>query len=135
MSKTWIVAALAVALAVTACDSRVKSTSVTTPAPVSSATVAAPPAPTPIPVPLPAKPASFSDYATTIAAYLTANPAAAGGACLTDLIATWKMPLVTAADGCIAANTDEAFLGILGEDGVNVLKLNLALDALTATTP
>ena len=107
MSKTWIVAALAVALAVTACDSRVKSTSVTTPAPVSSATVAAPPAPTPIPVPLPAKPASFSDYATTIAAYLTANPAAAGGACLTDLIAAWKMPLVTAADGCIAANTDE----------------------------
>ena len=106
MSKTWIVAALAVALALTACDSRVKSTSVTTPAPLSSATVAAPPPPTPVPVAVPAKPVSFSDYATTIAAYLTADPAAASGACLADLIAAWKMPLVTAADGCVAANTD-----------------------------
>lgn len=106
MSKTWIVAALAVALALSACDSRVKSTSVTTPAPVSSATVAAPPTPTPVPVAVPAKPASFSDYATTIAAYLTADPAAASGTCLAELIAAWKMPLVTAADGCIAANTD-----------------------------
>ena len=106
MSKTWIVATLAVALALTACDSRVKSTSVTTPAAVASATAAAPPTPTPVPIPVPAKPASFADYATTIATYLTADPAAAGGACLTDLIAAWKMPLVTAADGCIAANTD-----------------------------
>lgn len=30
----------------------------------------------------------------------------------------------------IAANTDGADFGLLGEDGVNVLKLNLALDAL-----
>lgn len=30
----------------------------------------------------------------------------------------------------IAANTDSASLGLLGVDGVNVLKLNLALDAL-----
>ena len=32
----------------------------------------------------------------------------------------------------IRANTDAASLGILGEPGVNVLPLNLALDALAA---
>lgn len=35
----------------------------------------------------------------------------------------------------IAANTDKASLGLLGEDGVNVLKLNLALNAILPTTP
>jgi K+-transporting ATPase ATPase C chain len=33
-------------------------------------------------------------------------------------------------ENLIQRNTDERFLGIFGEDGVNVLKLNLALDAL-----
>ncbi len=35
----------------------------------------------------------------------------------------------------IASHTDKADIGILGEDGVNVLKLNLALDAMSAGNP
>jgi K+-transporting ATPase ATPase C chain len=35
----------------------------------------------------------------------------------------------------VAANTDKADFGLLGADGVNVLKLNLALDSLTKQTP
>ena len=35
----------------------------------------------------------------------------------------------------IEQNTDAAAFGILGEPGVNVLKLNLALDSLTPTNP
>ena len=55
----------------------------------------------------------------------------------------WRMPTLQAArvakaravapekvKELIAANTDKASLGLLGVDGVNVLKLNLALDAL-----
>ena len=35
----------------------------------------------------------------------------------------------------VAAHTDKAALGFIGMDGVNVLQLNLALDALSATHP
>ncbi len=130
MSKTWIVAALTIALALTACDSRIKSSSVNTPAAGSSATAAAPPAPTPVPVSVPPKPASFSDYAPVIAAYLTADPAAAGDTCLADLIAAWKMPLVIAAAGCIAANTDED----LESEVVAVLTTKLTTPSATTDT-
>lgn len=109
MSKTWIVAALVCALALTACNGRTKSSSLSTPATLSASTpAAAPPTATAAPVPVPVKPASFSDYAPAIAKYLTADPSAAAGAgCLADLFAAWKMPLISSGDGCIAANTDE----------------------------
>ncbi len=108
MSKTWIVATLAFAVTLMACSGGTKSSSLTTPASLSTSTpAAAPPTATAVPVPVPVKPASFADYAATIAKYLTANPAAAGPNCLADLIAAWKMPLIAPADGCIAANTDE----------------------------
>ena len=35
----------------------------------------------------------------------------------------------------ISENTDKSFLGLLGNDGVNVLKLNLALDAISPGKP
>ena len=35
----------------------------------------------------------------------------------------------------VASNTDKADLGVLGEAGVNVLKLNLALNAISPTAP
>ena len=109
MSKTWIVATLVCALTLAACDSRTKIASVTTPGALTSPTAAAaPPTATPAPVPAPGKPESFSDYAPAISKYLSANPAAAAGTnCLADLIAAWKMPLLSQPDACIAANTDD----------------------------
>ena len=108
MSKTWIVATLVCAIALVACDSRTRIASVTTPGALTSPTPAsAQPTATPAPIPAPGKPESFSDYAPAMAKYLTANPAAAAGAnCLADLIAAWKMPLLSQPDACIAANTD-----------------------------
>lgn len=107
MSKTWIVATLACAIALTACDGRTRIASVTTPAGGSPPPPAAAATPTPAPVPIPDKPASFSEFAPTIAKYLTANPAAAGDNCLADVVAAWKLPLLTPANACVAANTDE----------------------------
>jgi hypothetical protein len=107
MRKTWIVAVatLVSALSGGGCTgSSNSSVKTTTPAP--TANVPAASTPMSAPVSVPAKPASFSDYAPVIATYLTANPSAAGGNCLAELIAAWKMPLITMANGCIAANTD-----------------------------
>lgn len=106
MSKTWIVATLACAVALTACGGSTKIASVTAPAGGSPTPPAAAPTPTPVPVPVPDKPVSFSEYAPAIAKYLTADPAAAGAGCLAGLILAWKMPLVTPENGCLAANTD-----------------------------
>ena len=107
MRKTWIVAVatLGFALAATGCGGRTNNSSLKTTteiaptAPASTATVVAAPVPT--------KPASFSEYAPVIARYLTADPAVAGNNCLAALIAAWDMPLITTANGCVAANTDE----------------------------
>jgi potassium-transporting ATPase KdpC subunit len=45
-------------------------------------------------------------------------------------VATARRLQPTQIEPLIAQNTDDRFLGIFGEPGVNVLKLNLALDAL-----
>ncbi len=129
MRKTWIVAVatLACALAATGCDGRTTSSSLKTATPVApSGTIAS--TATAAPVPVPPRPASLSDYAATIAAYLTADPSAAGDNCLAGLIAAWTMPLVTTANGCVAANTDED----LGKEVIAVIATRLA--TLTAGT-
>ena len=107
MRKTWIVAVtiLGCAAAATGCGGGSGKSSTSTPG-SGTATAAVAPTPAPSPVPIPAKPASLSDYAGAIAAYLTADPTAAGDNCLAGLIAAWNMPLITTANGCISANTD-----------------------------
>lgn len=53
-----------------------------------------------------------------------------GAAAQLDRIARTRGLPPNQVEGLIAQNTDGRFLGIFGEPGVNVLKLNLALDAL-----
>jgi hypothetical protein len=130
MSKTWIVATLACAFALAACGGGTRIASVTAPAGASPTPQAAAPTPTAIPVPVPDRPASFADYAPAIAKYLTADPAAAGDNCLADLIAAWKMPLMTPANGCTAANTDED----PENEVVAVLTAKLATPTVSADT-
>lgn len=105
MSKTGIVAALVFALALGACNGGSGGSSTKTPS-QPTATTAAPTA-TAILVAVPNKPLSFIDYPAVIAQYLDADPAAAGPNCLAALFGAWSVPLISAADGCIAANTDE----------------------------
>jgi K+-transporting ATPase ATPase C chain len=45
------------------------------------------------------------------------------------IAAVRRLPLATV-QKLIKQNTDDRFLGVLGEPGVNVLQLNLALDGL-----
>jgi hypothetical protein len=104
MSRTWIVATLALSLALAACSSRTTTSSLKSPSPPAPASPTAPP-PTPTPVPVPEKPPSFGDYGAAVARYLSAD-AAAASTCLSALYAAWKMPLLSAADGCMLANTD-----------------------------
>src|SRR5689334_15619459 len=100
MNKTWIVA-LVCALALGACGCGSGGASTKT-ASVPSSTAVAPTA-TAIPVAVPPRPVSFTDYASTIAQFLTADSAAGGKDCLAALFAAWDMPLISATDGCLAA--------------------------------
>ena len=110
MRKAWIVAALAVTLILASACSGGASKSST---PAASPTLASASTSAPSAVPVPAKPASFSDYAPTIAAYLSASPSADRG-CLAELYAAWAMPLIAVKNredadyivNCRLANTD-----------------------------
>jgi hypothetical protein len=66
-----------------------------------------------------------------IARYLTVDPAAAAGnGCLAELIAAWQMPLITTANGCVAANTDED----PGNEAVAVLTTKLTTPTVNTDT-
>jgi hypothetical protein len=127
MRKAWTVAALALTLMLAPACSGGASKSGT---PAGASPTAAPAATSaPSAVPVPAKPASFSDYASTIAGYLSASPNADRD-CLAALYAAWAMPLISAKDGCRLANTDAD----PDNELVAVLTARLATPTATADT-
>jgi len=124
MSKAWTAAFFAFALMFAACEQRTatQSTSIVPLTPTAVPEVS----PTPS-VPPPERPASFDAYAETVATYLTTSPGAASD-CLGELLAEWEMPLVEAADGCLAGNTDD------DPDDELVVVISAPLDLPTATS-
>jgi hypothetical protein len=101
MKLAWIAVGALIALALAACqeDNNAAPTAVGSPAQSEV------PASTAASAPVPERPATLEEYPETVAAYLTAGPAAAD-TCLLELFAEWTMPLVRASDGCLQANTD-----------------------------
>jgi len=99
--KRWAIALVPIALLAAACSGGKSSKTPT--AATSSPAVSATASPTSAPPP--ARPAALADYARTAAAYLTANPGAAGN-CLAAVYAAWQMPLIAPSTACTLANTD-----------------------------
>lgn len=71
-----------------------------------------------------------ADAVTASGSGLDPNISPANAALQTARIAKMRSLSPEKVKQLVAANTDKATFGLLGEDGVNVLKLNLALDAL-----
>lgn len=102
---------------------------VATPSPAVAITTAATAAATRAPVP--ARPAAAGDYALAAAQYLSSDPAAVRD-CMAQLYAAWQMPLLSAADGCRAANTDtdpanEIVAVFSAEEPTHVVRYEIAI--------
>jgi hypothetical protein len=129
MGKAWIAAAaIAIAAVSAACENSSNGGATRTPN-VAGAITPLPVTPAPSPGPPPQRPASFDAYPSTIAAYLTEQPAAASD-CVQELLTAWEMPLLTPADACRAGNTDDD----ADEELVIALTERLASPTATADT-
>ncbi len=135
VKKRGIVAGMCVlAAGALACSGGGGSTTAT-PTPAAVVTVAPTAAATRAPVP--DRPASLKDYALTAAQYLSSDAGAARD-CLAQLYSAWSMPLVTAADGCRAANTDaepgsEIVTVFSAEDPSHIVQYEIAILKGTAS--
>ena len=76
-----------------------------------------------------------ADAVTASASGLDPHISTANAALQTARIAKARAVAPEKVKELIAANTDKASLGLLGEEGVNVLKLNIALNALSPARP
>ncbi|GAA5119163.1 K(+)-transporting ATPase subunit C [Luteolibacter yonseiensis] len=76
-----------------------------------------------------------ADAVTASASGLDPHISPANAALQTDRVARARGLPVEKVRELVSANTDRATLGFLGEDGVNVVKLNLALNAISPSAP